>query len=57
VYAQFLHNVLFGSLVIGAVVFVALAIIVVRRCFLHIRSGAYPPLTVYYAYGGWVQIK
>uniref|UniRef100_K3WTZ9 Uncharacterized protein n=1 Tax=Globisporangium ultimum (strain ATCC 200006 / CBS 805.95 / DAOM BR144) TaxID=431595 RepID=K3WTZ9_GLOUD len=39
VYAQFLHNVLFGSLVIGAVVFVALAIIVVRRCFLHIRSA------------------
>lgn len=38
-YAQFLHNVLFGSLVVGAIVFLALCIIVVRRCFLHIRSG------------------
>lgn len=39
VYSQFLQNVLFGSLAIGAIVFVVLAIIVVRRCFLHIRSG------------------
>lgn len=39
-YAQFLHNVLFGSLAVGVVVFLALCVIVVRRCFLHIRSGA-----------------
>lgn len=39
VYAQFLENVLFGSLAVGAVVFLVLCVIVVRRCFLHIRSG------------------
>ncbi|TYZ64668.1 hypothetical protein PybrP1_006356 [[Pythium] brassicae (nom. inval.)] len=38
-YAQFLHNVLFGSLAVGAVVFLALCVIVARRCFLHIRSA------------------
>lgn len=39
-YAQFLHNLLFASLAIGAVVFVVLCVIVVRRCILNIRSGA-----------------
>ncbi|KAG2511729.1 hypothetical protein BBO99_00007659 [Phytophthora kernoviae] len=38
-YTQFLHNVLFGSLCIGAVVFFMLCVIVVRRCILHIRSA------------------
>ncbi|KAG7401780.1 hypothetical protein PHYBOEH_011069 [Phytophthora boehmeriae] len=38
-YTQFLHNVLFGSLCIGAVVFLMLCVIVVRRCILHIRSA------------------
>lgn len=39
VYLDFLHNVIFGSLCIGAVVFLVLCAIVVRRCILHIRSG------------------
>ncbi|KAH7488782.1 uncharacterized protein KRP23_2727 [Phytophthora ramorum] len=38
-YVAFLHNVLMGSLCIGAVVFLVLCIIVVRRCILHIRSA------------------
>lgn len=38
-YTSFLHNVLFGSLCIGAVVFLVLCVIVVRRCILHIRSA------------------
>jgi hypothetical protein len=38
-YMDFLHNVLLGSLAIGAVVFFVLAVIVVRRTILHIRSG------------------
>ncbi|KAE8900154.1 hypothetical protein PF005_g14444 [Phytophthora fragariae] len=38
-YVDFLHNVLFGSLCIGAVVFLVLCVIVVRRCILHIRSA------------------
>lgn len=38
-YQQFLHNLLFGSLAIGTIVFITLCIIVVRRCFMHIRSG------------------
>eukprot|EP00644_Phytophthora_capsici_P013409 jgi/Phyca11/507664/fgenesh2_kg.PHYCAscaffold_29_\ len=38
-YVDFLHNVLFGSLCIGAVVFLVLCVIVVRRTVLHIRSA------------------
>ncbi|TMW64960.1 hypothetical protein Poli38472_009127 [Pythium oligandrum] len=38
-YQQFLHNLLFGSLTIGALVFIILCIIVVRRTILHIRSA------------------
>ncbi|OWZ06538.1 hypothetical protein PHMEG_00021195 [Phytophthora megakarya] len=38
-YVSFLHNVLFGSLCIGAVVFLVLCVIVVRRTILHIRSA------------------
>ncbi|POM66253.1 Hypothetical protein PHPALM_17917 [Phytophthora palmivora] len=38
-YVAFLHNVLFGSLCIGAVVFLVLCVVVVRRTILHIRSA------------------
>ncbi|KAI9986245.1 hypothetical protein PInf_025166 [Phytophthora infestans] len=38
-YLDFLHNVLFGSLCIGAVVFLVLCVVVVRRTILHIRSA------------------
>ncbi|ETO67873.1 hypothetical protein F444_15239 [Phytophthora nicotianae P1976] len=38
-YLDFLHNVLFGSMCIGAVVFLVLCVIVVRRTILHIRSA------------------
>lgn len=39
-YLQFLHNLLLVSLAIGAIVFVVLCVVVVRRCILNIRSGA-----------------
>ncbi|CEG41947.1 Tweety [Plasmopara halstedii] len=38
-YLNFLHNVLLGSMCIGAVVFLVLSVIVVRRTVLHIRSA------------------
>lgn len=46
-YQQFLHNLLFVSLAIGAVVFVVLCVVVVRRCILNIRSGTLPPTFVW----------
>ncbi|TDH68591.1 hypothetical protein CCR75_006808 [Bremia lactucae] len=40
VYVDFLKNILVGSMCIGAVVFLVLCVIVVRRTILHIRSAA-----------------
>lgn len=40
-YLQFLRNLLLGSLAVGAGVFVVLCVVVVRRCILNIRSGAW----------------
>ncbi|GLE07618.1 hypothetical protein PINS_up018221 [Pythium insidiosum] len=38
-YMQLMHNILFASLTIGAIVFIVLCIIVIRRTILHIRSS------------------
>ncbi|KAJ0400744.1 hypothetical protein P43SY_005465 [Pythium insidiosum] len=38
-YLQMLHNMMFASLTIGAIVFIVLCIIVIRRTILHIRSS------------------